>query len=221
MGPKVQGRIWWHLLLGSAAKGAGSTGLPLRCAWPLRARTWRPPERVPARLQGHNGQAIQRPRACAARAAPIIAGVACRAQVLAGRCRIHVAVLTWWRRTRTGKGSMSPSYEGDVGCSAGQQRRAETQWFAVIDGMSSGPWDKHGNSQWSTVLPSARTTLTDAHYVCGQYRTPRGRNRQHGRLPRCISAADPETRRAYMAQRGQLTRAAALSVAPTAPGGPI
>ena len=84
MGPKVQGRIWWHLLLGSAAKGAGSAGLPLRCAWPLRARTWRPPERVPARLQGHNGQAIQRPRACAARAAPIIAGVACRAQVLAG-----------------------------------------------------------------------------------------------------------------------------------------
>ena len=54
------------------------------CAWPLRARTWRPPERVPARLQGHNGLAIQRPPACAARAAPIIAGVACRAQVLAG-----------------------------------------------------------------------------------------------------------------------------------------
>ena len=126
-------------------------------------------------------------------------------------CQINVAMQRWWRRTRTGNGSMSPSCEGDVGRAAAQQRRAETQWFAVHDGMSSGPWDNHSNSQWSTVLPSARTTLTEAHYVCGQYRTPRGRNGQHGRLPGCISGADPETICAYVAQRAQLTRAAALS----------
>ena len=126
-------------------------------------------------------------------------------------CQINVAMRRWWHQTRTGNGSMSPSCEGDVGRAAAQQRRAETQWFAVHDGMSSGPWDNHSNSQWSTVLPSARTTLTEAHYVCGQYRTPRGRNGQHGRLPGCISGADPETRCAYVAQRAQLTRAAALS----------
>ena len=124
-------------------------------------------------------------------------------------------MLTWWCRTRTGIGSMSPSSEGDVGRAAGQQRRAESQWLAVNDGMSSMPWDNHGNSQWSTILPSARTTLTDAHYVCGQYGTPRGRNGQHGRLPRCTSGADPETSRVHMAQRAQLTRAATLSALQT------
>ena len=73
----------------------------------------------------------------------------------------------WWRRTRTGNGSMSPSCEGDVGRAAAQQRRAETQWFAVHDGMSSGPWDNHSNSQWSTVSyhRPARRSLRLTTYV--------------------------------------------------------
>ena len=51
---------------------------PLRCARPLRARTWRPPERAPARSQVHNGLAIGRRPACAAPGRPRLSVVALR-----------------------------------------------------------------------------------------------------------------------------------------------
>ena len=138
------------------------------CAWPLRARTWRPPERVPTPACRATMAWPFSARQLAQPAPPQSLQVwhAAHRSWLAA-CQINVAMRRWWRRTRTGNGSMSPSCEGDVGRAAAQQRRAETQWFAVHDGMSSGPWDNHSNSQWSTVSyhRPARRSLRLTTYV--------------------------------------------------------
>ena len=189
MGPKVQGRDWRHLLRGSATKGARErVPLPLRCAWPLRARTWRPPERVAARLQGHNGQAIQRPPACAARAAPIIAGVwlAAHRSFLVAR-QIYLAVRAWWRRRdRSGRPSWH-IYGTDSPSLVPAKKSVLSSWFLSNVGMS----------RWQPVCRSIRIAYVDclfeprthsyASLLTGALRNISGCKRPHGRLPQFLS----------------------------------
>jgi hypothetical protein len=201
--------------VGAPAKGAGAEAF--RCAAPglcARALDGRLSVFPPACRATMARPVSARQRAQPAPPQSLQVWLAAHRSFLAA-CRINVAVRMWWRGRRRGDGSMSPTDECDLGRAAGEQRRAETQWFAVHDGMSSGQWDNQGNSLTSTVIPTPHRTSTGAHYLYGHSRTPKGRNGLCGRLPKCLSGADRETRCAYVAQRSQLTRASALSALQT------